>query len=55
MKKTNNNVSKQKIKRATKNKKRIQNKPCLSKFEKQQIRLREEILRSTLSLIGKND
>jgi hypothetical protein len=55
MKKTNNKTSKQKIKRAKKNKKRIQNKSYLSKFEKQQIRLREEILRPALSLIGKND
>ena len=55
MKKSNNKVSQHKIKRAKKNKKRIQAKPYLSKFEKQQIILREEILRPALSLIGKND
>jgi hypothetical protein len=44
MKKTNNKVSQHKIKRAEKNKKRIQDKPYLSKFERRQIRIREMIL-----------
>jgi urease subunit alpha len=41
MRKSNNKVSQHKIKRATKNKKRIQAKPYLSKFERQQLELRK--------------
>jgi hypothetical protein len=44
MKKSNNKVSQHKIKRAEKNKKRIKDKPYLSKFERRQIRIREMIL-----------
>lgn len=55
MKKTNNKVSQHKAKRYAKNKKRIKEKPYLSKFEKQQIILREKILQPYLSLGGKND
>jgi hypothetical protein len=44
MKKTNDKVSQHKIKRANKNKKRMQAKPYLSKFERKQIRIRERIL-----------
>ena len=43
MKKSNDKVSKHKIKRANKNKKRIQAKPYLSKFELRQKRIREEL------------
>jgi hypothetical protein len=55
MKKSNNKASQHKIKRAEKNKKRIKDKPYYSRFERQQIRLREEILRPSLSLIREND
>jgi hypothetical protein len=48
MKKSNNKVSQHKIKRAEKNKKRIQAKPCLSKFERQQKSIREEIVLGSL-------
>ncbi len=48
MKKSNNKVSQHKIKRAIKNKKRIQDKPLLSKFERQQAFLREQIIFSAL-------
>jgi hypothetical protein len=44
VKKSNNKVSQHKIKRAAKNKKRIQAKPYLSKFERKQASLREEIV-----------
>lgn len=44
MKKTNNKVSQNKIKRSVKNKKRKENKPYLSKFEQKQNRIREEII-----------
>ena len=54
MKKSNNKSSQHKIKRAEKNKKRIQNKPYLSKFERRQIALREQIIGSSLSLISNN-
>jgi hypothetical protein len=53
MKKTNNKVSQHKIKRAVKNKKRTQDKPHLSKFERQQQRIREEIVLGSLRLINK--
>jgi hypothetical protein len=48
MKKSNNKVSQHKIKRATKNKKRIQAKPYISKFERKQAMLREEIIFNSL-------
>jgi hypothetical protein len=53
MKKTNNKVSQHKIKRAVKNKKRTQDKPHFSKFERQQQRIREEIVLGSLRLINK--
>lgn len=43
MKKSNNKVSQHKIKRANKNKKRVQAKPYISKFERKQNRIREEL------------
>jgi hypothetical protein len=43
MKKSNNKVSQHKIKRAAKNKKRIQAKPYLSRFERKQKFIREQI------------
>jgi hypothetical protein len=52
MKKTNDKVSQHKIKRAVKNKKRTQDKPHLSKFERQQQRIREEIILGSLRLIN---
>jgi hypothetical protein len=54
LKKSNNKVSQHKINRAKKNKKRIKNKPYLSKFEIQQNRIREELLLPALSLMGKS-
>jgi hypothetical protein len=48
MKKSNNKVSQHKIKRAVKNKKRTQDKPYLSKFERRQQRIREEIILGSL-------
>jgi len=48
MKKSNNKVSQHKIKRATKNKKRIQSKPYLSRFERKQTFLREQIILGAL-------
>ena len=51
MKKSNNKVSQHKIKRANKNKKRIKAKPYLSRFERQQAFLREEIVNNYLTLI----
>jgi len=51
LKKSNNKVSKNKIKRSVKNKKRIQDKPYLSKFEQQQKRIREEIIQESVSKI----
>jgi len=50
MRKSNNKVSQQKIKRATKNKKRIQAKPYLSKFERQQLELRKKIVFGSLQM-----
>lgn len=55
MRKSNNKASQHKIKRAEKNKKRTKNKPYLSKFERQQITLREKILSPYLSLRKDND
>ena len=51
MKKSNNKVSQHKIKRAAKNKKRIQAKPYASKIERKQAFLREEIVNNYLTLI----
>lgn len=51
MKKSNNKVSQHKIKRATKNKKRTQSKPHLSKFEERQIKIREELIANYLNLV----
>jgi len=48
MKKTNNKVSQHKIKRANKNKKRVQAKPYLSKFERKQKAIREQVILSAL-------
>jgi hypothetical protein len=44
VKKSNDKVSQHKIKRANKNKKRIQAKPYLSRFERKQIEIRKRIL-----------
>ena len=52
MKKSNNKVSQHKIKRATKNKKRIQAKPYLSKFERQQLELRKKIVFGSLQKVN---
>ena len=43
MKKNNDKVSKSKVKRANKNKKRLADKAQLSKFERQQISIYEKI------------
>jgi hypothetical protein len=51
MKQTNNKVSQHKIKRAVKNKKRTQAKPHLSKFERKQQRIREEIILGSLQSV----
>jgi len=48
VKKSNNKVSQHKIKRAEKNKKRIQGKPHLSRFERKQAFLREQIILGAL-------
>jgi hypothetical protein len=52
VKKSNNKVSQHKIKRATKNKKRIKAKPYMSKFERKQAFLREQIVSGALSLVN---
>jgi hypothetical protein len=52
MKKTNNKVSQHKIKRAIKNKKRTQSKPHLSKFERKQQRIREEIILGSMRSVN---
>jgi len=49
MKKSNDKVSQHKIKRASKNKKRIQAKPYLSKFERRQKAIREQIILNALN------
>jgi hypothetical protein len=54
MKKSNNKVSQHKIKRANKNKKRVQAKPHLSKFERQQAFLREQIIQQSIFQASKN-
>lgn len=50
MKKSNNKASQHKIKRALKNKKRIQGKPHLSKCERKEQAIREKIVFSSLNL-----
>jgi hypothetical protein len=54
MKKTNDKVSQHKIKRANKNKKRIQSKPQLSRFERKQAFLREQILLHSMQHTSQN-
>ena len=54
MKKSNNKVSQHKIKRANKNKKRVQAKPHLSKFERKQAFLREQIINQSLFQASQN-
>ncbi len=49
MKKSNNKVSQHKIKRASKNKKRLKDKPHLSKFERKQEAIRQKIINSFMS------
>lgn len=53
MKKSNDKVSQHKIKRANKNKKRIQAKPYISKFERKQAFLRQQIISGALTLLNK--
>jgi hypothetical protein len=53
MRKSNDKASQHKIKRATKNKKRIQSKPYLSKFERKQAFLRQQIIAGALTLLNK--
>jgi hypothetical protein len=53
MKKSNNKVSQNKIKRANKNKKRTQAKPKLSRFERRQNRIREELVLLGLQTVNK--
>ena len=48
MKKSNNKVSQNKIKRAAKNKKRLKDKAHLSRFERRQASLREAIIFNSL-------
>jgi hypothetical protein len=52
MKKSNNKVSQHKTKRANKNKKRIQDKTHLSKFERKQEFIRQQIISGALSVIN---
>lgn len=52
MRKSNNKASQHKIKRAEKNKKRLQAKPHLSKFERQQIAIRERIVLDALKPVS---
>ena len=54
MKKNNNKVSQHKAKRYTKNKKRMKDKPYLSKFERQQIAKRAEIIYPIISNMANN-
>ena len=51
MRKSNNKASQHKIKRAEKNKKRIQAKPYLSKFERKQKFIREQIVLGALKSV----
>ena len=48
MKKSNTKVSQHKIKRAEKNKKRVQAKPYLSKFDRKQKEIRDQIIFNAL-------
>jgi hypothetical protein len=52
MKKSNNKASQHKIKRATKNKKRLQDKTHMSKFERRQVFIRQQIISGALSVIN---
>ena len=54
MKKNNNKVSQHKAKRYTKNKKRMKDKPYLSKFERQQIAKRAEIIYPIINNMANN-
>lgn len=47
-------MSQHKIKRANKNKKRVQAKPHLSKFERKQAFIREQIISQSLQQASKN-
>lgn len=52
MKKSNDKVSQHKIKRANKNKKRIKDKPYISKFERRQNIIREEIILGSMRSVS---
>jgi hypothetical protein len=54
MKKNNDKVSKSKVKRANKNKKRLSDKVQLSKFQRQQINIYEQIRGMTYANILQN-
>jgi hypothetical protein len=54
MKKSNDKVSKSKVKRANKNKKRLSDKAELSKFQRQQIKIYEQIRNISYANIIKN-
>jgi hypothetical protein len=54
LKKSNNKASQHKIKRAEKNKKRVKAKPSLSKFERKQAFLREQIIQQSLFQASQN-
>jgi len=54
MKKSNDKVSKSKVKRANKNKKRLSDKVQLSKFQRQQINIHEQIRVMTYANILQN-
>jgi hypothetical protein len=54
MRKNNNKVSQHKAKRYAKNKKRMKDKPYLSRFERQQLARRAEILGASLSVFRNN-
>jgi hypothetical protein len=54
MKKSNDKVSKSKVKRANKNKKRLSSKVQLSKFQRQQISIYEKIRGMTYANILQN-
>jgi hypothetical protein len=54
LKKSNNKVSQHKNKRAVKNKKRVKAKPHLSKFERKQAFLREQIIQQSLFKASQN-
>ena len=54
MKKNNDKVSQSKVKRANKNKKRLSDKAELSKFQRQQIKIYEQIRNISYANIIKN-